>query len=551
MKTFSKQAAVSNHDISVDEYHQRSKHSLQKYAKGPDGLDWDTQPDPFRYFEGCPRIALPLRAKNLVVDFNDLYHKDNIIPAVIDRNSIGALFELSLGLSAWKVFGTNRWTLRMNPSSGNLHPTEAYLVFSGSNIMSAGVYHYNSYHHCLEQRCNIKGSSNEINTLFTDSSFIIGLSSIHWREAWKYGERAYRYCQHDIGHAIGAIRYAAALLGWQVTLLDQASDQQISALLGLDRSEDFSGAEEEAADVLLLVTTSTQAETPDLAKLIELVCSSQWKGHANCLSQENRIHWEIIEQISKHCVKPATTAESWTPPDYPPISECDTNFDASSIIRQRRSAQAFDATSELGLSQFYRMLDVLLPRTDVAPFDTLGWQPRIHLVLFVHRVEGLRPGLYVLPRSESGEQLLRQQLRPEFDWSHPPICPGSLPLYHLVSANSRNAARTVSCHQALASDGAFSISMLAEYGDAITEKPWQYRQLFWEAGLIGQSLYLEAEAITFRATGIGCFFDDAIHEILGINNNSLQVVYNFTVGTPVLDSRLISLPPYGHLEENK
>jgi nitroreductase len=166
-------------------------------------------------------------------------------------------------------------------------------------------------------------------------------------------------------------------------------------------------------------------------------------------------------------------------------------------------------------------------------------------------VEGLKPGLYVLPRSDRGEALLKQQLRAEFDWSRPPVCPESLPLFHLVSANSKNAARTLSCHQAIAADGAFSISMLAEYADSVNEKPWQYKQLFWEAGIIGQDLYLEAEAAGIRATGIGCFFDDAVHETLGIESNALQVVYHFTVGTPVLDTRLISLPPYGHLQKAK
>src|SRR5437660_12483691 len=37
---------------------------------------------------------------------------------------------------------------------------------------------------------------------FPEDSFLVGLSSIHWREAWKYGERAFRYCQHDVGHAL-------------------------------------------------------------------------------------------------------------------------------------------------------------------------------------------------------------------------------------------------------------------------------------------------------------------------------------------------------------
>ncbi|MGB5520296.1 MAG: nitroreductase family protein, partial [Gammaproteobacteria bacterium] len=81
------------------------------------------------------------------------------------------------------------------------------------------------------------------------------------------------------------------------------------------------------------------------------------------------------------------------------------------------------------------------------------------------------------------------------------------------------------------------------------ETPWRYRHLFWEAGMIGQSLYLEAEAANISGTGIGCFFDDAVHETLGINNTRLQSLYNFTVGTAVQDARLVSLPPYSHLED--
>jgi SagB-type dehydrogenase family enzyme len=552
MNTPNKQAAMSKPDISVDDYHQRSKHSLQKYAIGPDGLDWDTQPDPFRRFDGSARFSLPLPAKHLLTDFNDLHIQANIAPAIVDRNTLGALFELSMGLSAWKVYGSDRWALRINPSSGNLHPTEAYLVFAGSNMIPAGVYHYHSHDHCLEQRCMLKPDGQAVADIMGANSFLIGLSSIHWREAWKYGERAYRYCQHDVGHAIAAIRYAAALLGWRVQLLEHYGDAQIASLLGLDREQDFIHAENESADVMLLVSAGdTDSTLPDAEQLLGITRQAEWKGRASCLSPDNRIHWQVIENISATCEKPPTAPQHWSPPDYPALARCDTDFDASAVIRQRRSAQAFDGQSILPLAKFYRMLDTLLPRSDTAPFDTLNWQPRVHLVLFVHRVEGLKPGLYVLPRSDRGEALLKQQLRAEFDWTRPPVCPESLPLFHLVSANSKNAARTLSCHQAIAADGAFSISMLAEYADSVNEKPWQYKQLFWEAGIIGQDLYLEAEAAGIRATGIGCFFDDAVHETLGIESNALQVVYHFTVGTPVLDTRLISLPPYGHLQKAK
>jgi hypothetical protein len=79
---------------------------------------------------------------------------------------------------------------------------------------------------------------------------------------------------------------------------------------------------------------------------------------------------------------------------------------------------------------------------------------------------------------------------------------------------------------------------LAEYG------PWFYPRLFWEAGLIGQVLYLEAEAAGIRATGIGAYFDDLVHEVLGVTGHAFQSMYHFTAGGPVDDTRLTTAPAY-------
>jgi hypothetical protein len=66
--------------------------------------------------------------------------------------------------------------------------------------------------------------------------------------------------------------------------------------------------------------------------------------------------------------------------------------------------------------------------------------------------------------------------------------------------------------------------------------------------MIGQVLYLEAEACGVRGTGIGCFFDDAVHEIMGFRDNRYQSLYHFTVGKPLEDPRLTTYPPYHHLK---
>ena len=88
---------------------------------------------------------------------------------------------------------------------------------------------------------------------FPPGAFLFGLTSVHWREAWKYGERAFRYCNHDVGHAIGSARIAAATLGWNMVLLDGVEQHTVALLLGTNRVEDFAEVEPEHPDCLAVI----------------------------------------------------------------------------------------------------------------------------------------------------------------------------------------------------------------------------------------------------------------------------------------------------------
>ena len=46
-------------------YHQTTKHQLSQFVNGPSTLDRDDQPEAFRWFEGAPKINLPLCADAL------------------------------------------------------------------------------------------------------------------------------------------------------------------------------------------------------------------------------------------------------------------------------------------------------------------------------------------------------------------------------------------------------------------------------------------------------------------------------------------------------
>ena len=535
-------------------YHQRTKHHLHQYALSPGYLDWATQPDPFRTYAGAPRIELDLRADRVTSSYGDLFRPGAILPQPISIKTIGILFELSLGLSAWKQYQGSRWALRCNPSSGNLHPTEGYLIVLELPGLAGGVYHYVSRDHCLERRCLLNRVAHaDLTESLSPNRFLIGLSSIHWREAWKYGERAFRYCQHDVGHAIASIRFAAAALGWSARLLDAPGDAELTSLLGLDRDADFAdgvAADREHPDILLLVSNAPTSSFPGLLPL-RSDSYGAWQGRANPLSPQH-VDWPIIDEVAKATWKPETepmgTIYAAALPPLIPSSQ----VAAATLIRQRRSCLALDGETSISVETFYRMLDSLLPRPGVPPWDTLPWEPRLHLGIFVHRVRGLTPGLYLLERDAAVHERIRPALRDVFLWKRPPDCPEHLRLWCLTESSLRDVSREVSCHQEIAADGAFSLGMLAEFGDTIRHRgPWWYRRLFWESGVLGQMLYLEAEAAGIRSTGIGCYFDDVFHDLLGIRTDAFQSLYHFTVGSPVDDPRLTTLAPYFHLEQKK
>ena len=471
------------------------------------------------------------------------------------------MFRCSLGLSAWKQIRSSRWALRVNPSSGNLHPTESYLIRDGR------VHHYAPREHALEERCDL-GSEAWARFSAGKPGFLVALTTIHWREAWKYGERAFRYCQHDAGHAIAALRFAAALLGWRLTLLPSWSDAQLAAVLGLDRDADFTGAEREEAECIAAVTPGEVGPwlDADPQVLVAAARAARWSGTANVLSPA-RVDWPIIEEVALATRRDrgadvVTSAQAGLTPG-PPSRLRDgvawlapQGVSARAIILQRRSAVAFDARSSLSRATFLSMLartrhafaKAPAGKPDLPPWDAIDWPPHIHLLLFVHRVDGLTPGVYAYLRDPSVLDEWRAAMRTEFLWepmndSNDPNDPNGL--YLLLPFDVTWVANRVSCDQDIAADGFFSLGMIARLESSVRDRgDWFYRRLFWESGILGQILYLEAEAAGARATGIGCFYDDPVHEAAGLSGAEWQSLYHFSMGVPVEDDRLTTEPGY-------
>jgi SagB-type dehydrogenase family enzyme len=484
--------------------------------------------------------------------------------------AIGDFLRHALGLSAWKRYRApaapghqdaveHRWSLRVNPSSGNLHPTEAYLVCGAVPGLAPApaVYHYAADRHVFECRSEFDAERWTIACQGRTDVMLVALASIHWRESWKYGERAFRYCQHDLGHAIAALVVSAAMFGWRAELLAAWSHQAIGRLTGLDRDADFIDAEREEPGCVLAVGAGEppRAIRDANPELVDAVANGRWSGRASQLSVDH-VQWTFIDEIARATSDPGKAGGSAVagageqaderrreaPAQLEKKWAGRENRDTRALVLQRRSAVALDGRSSIDRDAFLRMMAGIMPSAS-APWNALWWTPRIHLALFVHRVTGIDPGLYLLPRRDAALEGLQAACSREFLWES---AAGEVPLVCLARGDCRRLAQRVSCDQEIAADGFFSLGMLAEFDASLAEHgPWFYRHLFWECGFVGQFLYLEAEAAGARATGIGCFYDDPVHETLGLRGHAYQSLYHFTVGIPVEDGRLTTAPGYG------
>ncbi|MDD2335839.1 MAG: hypothetical protein PHD01_04595 [Geobacteraceae bacterium] len=120
----------------------------------------------------------------------------------------------------------------------------------------------------------------------------------------------------------------------------------------------------------------------------------KWQGILNRLSPSSRT-WEGINEVAK-----ASRKQPLQPYYYPryPAAENGVSFPPFNgsfrrIIRQRWSAVAMDGISSMPVASFYALLERTVSREKVPPFPLFPWPSCVDLVLFVHRVDGLLPGL--------------------------------------------------------------------------------------------------------------------------------------------------------------
>ncbi len=548
----------SNKEI-IYNYHEQTKHRPHRYARSLGYLDWDNEPNPFRKFTGTEQTRFPFPSSNLSPPFHEvLFQPEHIIPHPIHLETLSQLFLYSLGISAWKEYQGARWAVRCNPSSGNLHPTEGYLITPPQLLENnhAILFHYDPEEHLLEKRA-IMTSKNwnkqGLQSYAQYPHFFIALTSIIWREAWKYGERAFRYCLLDTGHAIASLVFSSASLGWDIRCV-KITLPHLTLSLGLNRSE-YDHVEKEFPQILLMVSPHNKKikQFPSY-EIKEPITFDEWYGTPEKISP-NTIDWNAINEVSSALINSSErlfsqkldldsiSKNKLTNPSN--LSDLPPSPPAFTLFQQRRSAHAFDIDTSLKKDPFFNLLKGTHFLSINFLKNIIPSAPHTSLLLFLHHVENLKPGIYTYIQNQKHIQKLVPSF---FEKLNKIETPDNLPFFLCLDGNMRKITKYLCCDQEIAHDGVLCACIFTDLKEELqSNSDFSYITLHWEAGFIGQLLYLEAEIYNLRGTGIGCFFDDEIITIAkqkNIYQTPINPLYYFTIGKPIIDKRLKTHPPY-------
>jgi SagB-type dehydrogenase family enzyme len=536
-------------------YHHATKHTFDSVRANAHFLDWRNQPNPFRTYEGAPLVSLPPEpgfpeagafatmaalAENPASTRSGAPERAEEI--TFDAALLSGFLWHSMAVSAWKKVPRtdDRYSLRVNPSSGNLHPTETYVITRGFAGVGDGYYHYRADLHALEVRGVGDWTEAIARSLelpwAADAPLIVALTSIFWRESWKYRDRAYRYCCHDLGHAMMGLLLGARALGLRGGVVAHFSDLRLARALGLPEESD------EAPMAFLIFPSPAQIAR---AKRDDAAPPHALAGVPNELSAEE-VSYPLLLEMHRSTILPdppgplpqsaeidAKLERDGAPLSADTASQAARDASLGPTVRRRRSALDFDSsTAPMERADFVQLLDFATRdwRADwrgnfAGPSPSLAaGTDFVTLYLYVHRVRDCERGVY---RWSSANRALEQ----------------------LHRADVERVAAYLSLEQSLAGNACFTVSMIADLARAARVFGNRgYRYTFFEAGAIGQRLYVGAEALGWNATGIGAFYDDDVHRYLGFLDDTekspdprtlpRQVIYHFAVGRAIHDPRI-------------
>jgi SagB-type dehydrogenase family enzyme len=502
-------------DSFAQHYHQRTKYDPETIASKSHGLDWSTQPSPYKQYKIGTTYDLKPYLQSTKQDVDSHWWQ---------RLSLFLL--CSYGLTARIQTMDEPMYLRAAPSAGGLYPAEIYLVSRGNKLLPAGLYNYQVKDHTLIHFWANDVWQNIQVACFMHPALMVAditliTTAVFYRSAWRYQDRAYRRIFLDTGHLLANIELAGSMNGLRPYFIGGFVDRDINNLLYLNTEE------EGAVTVIPIVDLDAHSDREirsfpsGLPSIINLeypelpdgqllkVCHQMTEMTEFRSLPANPTDVDLVQLDDKYnfpfCLKISTETSPIDWQDTLPLSGLE------DTILKRRSTRTFTG-AELTLDELKAILDFtyqpqhyIEQHLDPAPdyFD-LGL---IETFIAVSGVEGLEEGCYYYaPKAQELRQIRFKNFRQELHY----LCLGQ----ELGRDAGAVIFHTADLHKAI-----------HKYGDRV------YRYLHLDAGHLGQRLNLAAIRLDLGVSGIAGFFDDQVNEVLGIPEDE-AVLYITTLGRP-------------------
>ncbi len=517
---------MSKPKVSIAQhYHERTKYYPETIAAKNKVLDWQNQPVPYKEYKIGTNIDLKPYLKENSQAFPDEPGK------TLWR--LSQLLFCSYGLTARMptLMGPPVY-LRSAPSAGGLYPAEVYLVCRGIPALPTGLYNYQSRSHSL-----VHFWEGEVWSVLQDACFwhpVLGITdlaivitSVFYRSAWRYEDRAYRRIFLDSGHLLGNIELASAFTDYRPHLIGGFADEMVNDLLYLD-----SDSEAAIAVVPLADHRNVRQQLPPAPTILAStmlmdypeIPEGELLGYLHQVTQIDQMrNWDVESERFKikeqeqyndkynfpFCTKvsTATTPINWTGK----ASEGFPLQPLENTIIKRRSTRAYNGAN-LTLDELKAVLDFTYQPQHYDDQGLNGSPDYFDLSLIetfiaVSGVTDLEEGCYYYaPKAQELRQIRFKNFRRELHY----LCLG----------------------QELGRDAAVVLFHTADLNKAVDKVGDRvYRYLHMDAGHLGQRLNLAAIYLGLGVSGIGGFFDDQVNEVLGIPTDE-AVLYITTLGRP-------------------
>jgi len=514
---------LSNRDIEAAwQYHQGTNHSWRSVSQSAHYMDWDNQPSPFKLYSGITGDKLPADIPNSglpALSALGLASPKGLGegPCRPTLSQLAGLFHYAAGITKIGTVPGGKMYFRAAACTGALYHIELYLVCGDLPGLPAGVYHFGTQDFSLNRLRvgDYRGVLLEASggqAAVAEAPATIVLSSVYWRNSWKYQARAYRHAYWDSGTILANLLALGNANQIPLKLVTCFVDEPVNRLLDLDASREVAlhlvpvgrdPADEIgpplAVDVLDLDVEPYSRREVSYPAMVEMHSASSLLDPGEVPD----LWGNPPAPMNPAPTGPMFPLEVTPETALPPITLEETILRRGSSRRFRRAAITFE--------QLSNMLDRATRGMSADFLDDSGGTLN-QLYLIVNDVEGLPQGSYVFHRAGGARD------RGELE--------------QLAQGDFRVQAGHLDLGQPLAADASVNVYILADLKSVLDRYGNRgYRMAQVEASIMGGRLYLGAYAQRLGATGL-TFFDDEVTEFFSPHAEGKSVMFLVALGRP-------------------